>query len=280
MTGVMKNVTDGARRKLFIVGERINTSRKPIDKAVRARDVAYLQREAVEQVKAGAQMVDVNAGTFLEEEPEVLTWLVRTVQEAVDAPLCIDSPNPAAIRAALQEHRGQALINSITGEKARFDELLPIVKDHGCSVVALCLDDAGMPSTAQQAVDKGSRLVDALLEAGIPDASILVDPLVRPVSTDPAAGVAVLQTIRAIEEKYPGVGTICGLSNVSFGLPLRRLLNQTFLIACLAAGLDAAIMDPLDDRLMALLRAAEALLGRDEYCTGYIRAYREGKLGQ
>jgi len=263
---------------VLVVGERINTSRKGVAEMVARRDGEAIAREARRQVEAGANFVDVNAGTFVSEEPELLRWLVTVVQHAVQVPLCVDSPNPIAIRAALEVHRGKALVNSITGERTRFQQLLPVVKQFGCGVVALCMDDAGMPASGEEAVAKGSRLVEDLLSAGIPAEDIYLDPLVRPVSTDSRAGLAVLDAIRALRQQYPGVHAICGLSNVSFGLPERRLLNRAFLVAAMAAGLDAVILDPLDDKLMALLRAAEAVLGRDPYCSRYLRAYREGKL--
>lgn len=263
---------------MLIVGERINTSRKGVAQMVARRDAEGLVREATLQRQAGADYVDINAGTFIDEEEEILGWLVKIIQKAAPGPLCIDSPNPAALRVALQAHQGKALVNSITGEKARFAQVLPLVKEYGCGIVALCLDDAGMPASAEEAVAKGSRLVEDLLAAGIPSGDIYVDPLVRPVSTDSGAGRAVVEAIRAMREKYPGCHTICGLSNVSYGLPERRLLNRAFLVAAMTAGLDAVILDPLDGRIMALLRAAEAVLGRDAYCGRYLRAYREGRL--
>lgn len=263
-----------------IVGERINTSRRGIDALVSRRDVEAVVREAVQQREAGADFIDVNVGTLLSEEPEALRWVVTTVQTAVGVLLCVDSANPEAMAAALEVHRGKALLNSITAERERFRSVLPLVKRYGCGVVALCLDDSGMPSSVEEAIQKGSGLVERLLEAGVPADDIYVDPLVRPVSTDSRAGVAVVEAIGILREKYPGVHTICGLSNVSFGLPQRRLLNQAFLVATMTAGLDAVILDPLDARLMALLRAAEAVLGRNEYCARYLRAYREGRLAE
>ncbi|MCL6450893.1 MAG: dihydropteroate synthase [Acetobacteraceae bacterium] len=265
---------------MLIVGERLNTSRKAVAAWVTSRDAAAVSAEARRQVEAGADCIDVNAGTALGQEPEALRWLVTVVQGAVEAPLCLDSANPAAIREALSAHRGKALINSITGERARFEGLLPLVKEHGCGVVALCMDEAGLPASAQDAVAKGSRLVERLLSEGVPPSDIYVDPLVRPISVDPVAGPSVLEAIRALKQRFPGVRTICGLTNVSFGLPLRRLLNRAFLVAAMAAGLDAAILDPLDARLMALMRAAEAVLGLDRHCARYLKAYRAGRLGE
>ncbi|MDI6893533.1 MAG: methyltetrahydrofolate cobalamin methyltransferase [Bacillota bacterium] len=263
---------------MIIVGERINTSRKPVAALVARRDAGAVVREAARQHEAGANFIDVNAGTLLGEEPEALRWLVTTIQGAVPVPLCLDSPDPGVMAVALEVHQGKALLNSITAERERFRAVLPLVKRFGCGVVALCLDEAGMPSSAEEAVEKGSRLVEDLLEAGVPAGDIYVDPLVRPVSTDSCAGVAVVEAISILRRKYPGIHTICGLSNVSFALPERRLLNRAFLVAAMTAGLDSVILDPLDGRLMGLLRAAEAVLGRDEYCSCYLRAYREGRL--
>jgi len=265
---------------LLIVGERINTSRKGIADLVARRDAEGVVREAVRQHQAGADYIDVNAGTLLSDEPRALRWLVTTIQEALKVPLCVDSANPEALAAALDVHQGKALLNSITAERERFRAVLPLVKRHQCGVVALCMDDSGMPSSAEEAVEKGSQLIESLLEAEVPPQDIYVDPLVRPVGVEPRAGLMVVEAIRILREKYPGVHIICGLSNISFGLPRRRLLNQAFLVATMTAGLDAVILDPLDRRLMALLRAAEAVLGRDEYCARYLQAYREGKLAE
>ncbi len=275
---------------MLIVGERLNTSRAGAAAMVGARDVEAVRREAARQVEAGAAYVDANAGTFAADEPEVLRWLVTTVQEAVAAPLCLDSPNPAALRGALEACRAGAgtpqglrpkpLINSITGEKARFGAVLPLVREFGASVVALCLDDAGMPSTADDTVAKGSRLVEDLLGAGVAPGDIYVDPLARSVGADFGAGAAAVEAIRRLRSTYPDVHAICGLSNVSYGLPRRSLLNRAFLVAAMAAGLDAVICDPLDASLMAALVAAEAVLGRDRHCSRYLKAYRQGRLEQ
>lgn len=267
-------------RPLLIIGERLNTTRESVSAMVTWRDAAAVQQEAVRQVEAGADYIDVNAGTFVADEPECLRWLVETVQRAVPSvPLCIDSPNPEAIRAALAAHRGKAIVNSISGEKARFERVLPLVREHRAAVVVLCLDDAGLPATPADAAAKGSRLVQSLLKAGVHPGDIYVDPLVRPVGTDLSAGTAALEALRRLREKFPGVHFICGASNVSFGLPQRSLLNRAFLVAAMAAGLDAAILDPLDRPLLAAVLAAEAVLGQDPHCSRYLKAYRAGKLG-
>ncbi len=275
---------------MIVVGERLNTSRPGAAAMVAARDAAAVQAEALRQVEAGAVYVDVNAGTFAEREAEALAWLVETVRAAVPAALCFDSPNPAALEVALETYRGPApagppapkppkpLVNSISGERARYDAILPLILEHGAAVVALCLDDTGMPATADEAVAKGGRLVEKLLAAGVAADDIFVDPLVRSVGAEAGAGVMALETLRRLRAGYPGVHAICGLSNVSFGLPRRSLLNQAFLVAATAAGLDAAICDPLDRDLMSLLAAAEAVLGLDRHCSRYLKAYRQGRF--
>ena len=264
---------------MIIVGERINSSRGPIARALEARDAAFIQREAALQVAAGAHYVDVNAGARVKDEAACLEWLVRVVQQAVDKPLCLDTPDPGALAVALEQHRGKALVNSITAERERYQAVLPLVKEYRCSVIALCLSDAGMPGTAEEGVAIAGRLVDNLTAQGIPLDDIYIDPLVRPISVNYKSASIALETIGQVMARYPGVHTICGLSNVSFGLPGRRLVNRAFAVLARQRGLDAAILDPSDRELMACLVAAEALLGADEYCMNYIRAYRVGKLG-
>lgn len=261
---------------MLIIGERLNTTRKTPALIVKNRDAEALVREARRQVEAGAQYVDVNAGTIADGEVEALGWMVATIQAELDTPLCIDSSSPAAIAGALEKHQGKPIINSITLETARFGPVLRLVREYGAGVVALCLDDDGLPHSAAEAVEKGRRLVDGLLEAGVPATDIYLDPLVRPLGTDPAAGQAVLDAIREFMAAYPGLHTVCGLSNISFGLPKRGIVNRAFLVAAMVAGLDSAILDPLDRDLMGLLSATEAIIGRDRYGLRYVRACRKG----
>jgi 5-methyltetrahydrofolate--homocysteine methyltransferase len=264
---------------MLIVGERINTSRKAIRPAVEKKDTVFIQEEARKQAQAGATMIDVNCGTFVNNESEYLEWLVETVQQAVDLPLCIDSPNPEGIKVALGHHRnGKPLLNSITAQSDRFDQILGLIIEHRSSVVALCLDDKGMPESTDDVLRIASTLVEKLTSAGVPEGDIYIDPVVRPVGTNPIYGKIVLESIGRIASEFESVHTICGLSNVSYGLPLRKLLNQNFLTMCLCAGLDAVILDPLDQRMMSNLMASQALLGEDEMCLKYITAFREGRL--
>jgi 5-methyltetrahydrofolate--homocysteine methyltransferase len=263
---------------MLIVGERINSSRKAIQPAIENRDVRLIQEIARQQEEAGAAYIDVNAGTFVSSEPEYLEWLVETVQEAVSVPLCIDSPNPEAAERGLRACRQVPLLNSITGEKKRMEEMIPLVKRYGCQVIALCLDETGIPDRAEERLQIAARMVEALEQEGIERDRVWVDPLIYPVSTGGHYGRVALETIRLVASHLPGVHTICGLSNISHGLPNRRLLNQAFLLMCMASGLEGVILDPLDRRMMSLLLAGEALLGRDEFCSQYLAAHRAGKL--
>lgn len=263
---------------MLIVGERINTSRKQISPAVEKLNAIAVQEEAKKQVEAGANMVDVNCGTLFDREVEVMDWLVKTVQSAVDVPLCIDTPNPVVLEAGLKIHRGKALVNSITAEKNRYNAMVPLVREYQAAVVALCISEAGMPRT----VDDRLRVVDNLVERlsidKIPLEDIYIDPLVQPVATEPENGRIAINTVQRIVENYPGIHTICGLSNISFGLPCRRLLNQVFLSMLLAAGLDGVILDPLDRMLMSVLQGSRVITADDQYGMEYIHAFRRGDL--
>ena len=264
---------------MLIVGERINSSRKRIAPAVESMDEAFVIEEARIQIEAGANYVDVNCGTFgPDKEPDLLCWLVKTVQDKFDQRLSLDSPNPKAIEPALKIHKGKALINSISLETERFNSLMPLVRDYGTDVIAMCADDEGMPTELDRKLKIAGALIDKLTAAGVKLENIYVDPLVYPISTDHSYGTVVLTAIEKIMTEYPGVHTMVGLSNVSYGLPFRFQINQMFLVLAMGRGLDAAILDPTDKRLMANIVTTEALLGHDEFCMNYIEAHQSGKL--
>ena len=263
---------------MLIIGERINSSNRRIARAIEERDSAFIQQEAQMQVEAGADYIDVNAGTFLDREVECLQWLVETVQQAVDKPLCLDSPNPEALAAALKVHRGKALVNSITAQKERYNAILPLLKEYECGAVVLLMDDSGIPATAEEKVNLASKIIADLTTEGIAEHNIYVDPLIQPISTDFIHGAIVLDTIEKITQGFPDAHTLCGISNISFGLPCRGLLNQIFTVLAMQRGLDSALLDPCDQRLMANIAAASTLLGGDEFCINYIDAYRKGRL--
>ncbi|EHQ90590.1 methyltetrahydrofolate cobalamin methyltransferase [Desulfosporosinus youngiae] len=263
---------------MLIVGELINASRKAIGEAIRVQDAEAVKKVAIDQHEAGAHFIDVNAGIFVGKESEYLQWLVQTVQEATDAPCCLDSPDPAAIQAALSVHKGTAMINSISLEKARYDVLLPVIAGTDLKVIALCMSDEGMPETADQRLKIADRLINGLVQNNVPIGNIYVDPLVQPVATNKDFGIEFLNAIEAISTQFKGVHTMCGLSNISYGLPNRKFINQAFAIMAVAKGLDGLIINPLDKRMMASLITAETLNGRDDYCMSYLKAHRAGLM--
>ncbi len=263
---------------MLVVGELINASRKVMGAAIEARDADFIKKTAGDQHQAGSDYIDVNAGIFVKEEAEYLRWLVTTVQDTVDAPCCIDSPDPKAIEAALSVHKGVAMINSISLEQARYDAMLPLVAGTDLKVVALCMSDKGMPETTDDRVKIAEKLINGLARNNVPVENIYVDPLVQPISTKDDFGVEFLNAVEAIMTEFKGVHTICGLSNISYGLPMRKFMNQTFAVMAVARGLDSLIVNPLDRRMMANLTAAETLVGGDQFCGNFLQAYREKKF--
>ena len=263
---------------MIIIGEKINSTLKATRTAIEAYDAETIQNLAKRQVEAGSDYIDVNAGSFVDDEPERLAWLVETVQAVIDTPLCIDSPNALALEAGLKTYRGETtpMINSITGETQRFEAILPLVLQYKTKIVALCMDDNGMPETSEDRYAIAKDLIERMTAAGVKQDDIYIDPLVRPVSTGPHYGLAAIDTIRQVKMEYPSVHIACGLSNISFGLPARKLINQTFLVAAMTAGMDGAILDPLDKKLMSFVAAANAVLGKDEFCLEYLDKYRSG----
>lgn len=269
---------------MLIVGERINTSRKikgepVIENAVKARDADYIADLARKQFEVGATYIDINAGTLTTGEPEALEWLTRVVQDSVDAPISFDTPNPAALERALAAYdqgKGRPLINSITAEQTRWEAILPFVLKYKARVIALAMDDTGIQSDADKRLSVAQELIGKLTDAGIALDDIYVDPLTFPIGTGSDVGVAMLDIIEKLMIQFPGVHTIAGISNISHGMPARKLLNQAMTVLALGKGLDAGIIDPNDRYLMALIYATEALLGRDEYSMNYITKSREG----
>jgi 5-methyltetrahydrofolate--homocysteine methyltransferase len=264
---------------MLIIGEKINGTRKLVNKAVLERDVDHIHKLAVSQVEAGADVLDINAGTASEREPEDMVWLINVVQEVVDKPLCLDSPNPDALLAGLTATRQVPIINSISAEEHRLRGVLPIVAQYGCRVLALALDGGTIAPSCEGRMAIVRRLMEETRKAGVGDEKVYVDPLVMSVATDSNACQITLATMRAILAEYPKAHLTAGLSNVSFGLPARTLLNRAFLTLALEAGLDSAIVDPTDRGLMETLYASNAVLGRDRHCAQYNRAFRSGKIG-
>jgi 5-methyltetrahydrofolate corrinoid/iron sulfur protein methyltransferase len=263
---------------MLIIGERVNSSRKAIARAIEARDTTCIQNEAKAQDEAGADYIDVNAGAFAGEEPECLRWVVEVVQKATDLPLSIDSPDPAVIQGVLPLLERPPMINSITLEPARLNHILPLVTAHGARVIGLCQSEDKMAESVDDKLRLAGQLVERVTRAGIPLNDLYIDPLVYPLATHSGSAMAAMAAIDRIMWEFPGVHTICGLTNVSYGLPERKLINRTFLAAAISRGLDAVIMDPTDPLLYAALKAGLAVAGKDDYCMDYIDAFRAGRL--
>lgn len=263
---------------MIIIGELINASRKAIKAAIEAQDTEAIAKVAKDQAEAGADYIDVNAGIFVGKEPEYLKWLVKTVQQVTDKPCAIDSPDPTAIEAALVDHQGTPMINSISLEKDRYEKLMPIIAGTDIKVIALCMSDEGMPQTVDDRIKIADALVNGLLKNNIPVENIFMDPLVQPVSVNNTFGMEFINAIEKIVTMFPGIHTACGLSNISYGLPARKFMNQIFMTMAIAKGLDGAIINPLDKKVMANIIAAEALSGRDAFCMNYLKAFRAGQF--
>lgn len=267
------------REAVLIIGERINATRKRIRSAILRRDADFIGQEARKQSAAGAGYIDANAGIEPEREPEDLKWLVQTIQSEADCPVSLDSTNVEALRAALPAHKGTPMVNSITGESGRHEAVLPLVKEHNALVVALTIGPKGMPTNVEERLEAARGIVDLLRPHDIALDRVYFDPIIYAAATDGNAGRVALETVRGLRGEFPEAHVTCGLSNISFGLPRRNVLNRTFLPMLLAAGLDSAIIDPTEPHITAAVLAAEAILGRDEFCMNYITAERAGNLG-
>lgn len=260
---------------MIIVGERINSSRRVVLEALQRKDAEYLCHQALAQEKSNAAYIDINAAAMMEEEIGVLLWAIPLIQRVVKAPLALDTPNPEAMEAALKIHRGRALLNSLSGDKASLEVMVPLIRRFRPRVIALCLDKEGPPEDTEMAVSRAGKMAEILLSAGLHPEDIFIDPLVRPIGVDHKSGILFLDSVEKIKSSLPGMRTIAGVSNVSFGLPQRRLLNRTFLALAMAKGLDAAICDPLDGDIQAVLVASQALLGQDPSLRKYLTYIRE-----
>jgi 5-methyltetrahydrofolate--homocysteine methyltransferase len=263
---------------VLIIGERINASRKFIAEAITSRNAAFIQNEAKAQAMAGADYLDVNAGTFVGEEAKHLRWIIETVQEVVDLPLSIDSPDPSVIKAMVPLVKKTPMINSITLEPLRLVGILPLVAEYKTKVIGLCQSEDSIADTVEAKVRMAGQLVEKVKAVGIPLDDLYIDPLVYPLATNDQSALATLGAFEKIMKQFPGVHTTCGLTNVSYGLPNRKLVNRIFLVSAVARGLDSAILDPTDKQLFGALKAALMIAGKDEFCMQYIAGFREGRF--
>ena len=268
-----KTVVIGHDQPFCVIGERINpTGRKTFAEELRGGDLSTVTADAIAQVQAGADMLDVNAGIPLVDESELLKGMLGAVAASVEVPICIDSSVIEALEAGLAVYEGKALVNSVTGEDERLEEILPLVARHGAAVIGLANDETGIPETPQQRLKIARKIVSAAGDHGVPPEDVVIDPLAMTVGAATDAVTITLQTIALIRDEL-GVNMCLGASNISFGLPRRHALNAAFLPMAIAAGLTSAIMSCADE-VVGAVRACDLLLGHDEWGARWIAAHR------
>jgi len=269
-----REIVISSDRPFVMIGERINpTGRKVLAAEMKAGVMDRVRSDAIAQVEAGAQMLDVNAGVPLVDEPALLVATIKAVSEVTDVPICIDSSVIEALEAALAAYEGKALVNSVTAEDERMDRILPVVKKHGAAVIGMSNDETGITMVPQERVEIARRIIERAKYYGIPAEDVIIDPIAMTVAADPQAGLVTLETMRLIKEQL-GNNMICGASNVSFGLPDRHILNAAFFPVAMHAGLTCAITNPLVPEVRKAVQASDLLLGHDEYAMNWISAFR------
>ena len=275
ISSATKEVKIGFDQPFVIIGERINpTGRKILAEEMKVGDYSRVEADALAQVAAGAQMLDVNAGIPLADEPRILAEAIRLVQSITDAPLSIDSSIIEALEAGLAVYQGQALVNSVTGEDEVLERVLPLVAKYGASVVAISNDETGISEDPNERFAVAKKIVERAADYGIHYSDVIVDPLVMPIGAINTAGLQVMHVVRRLREELK-VNTTCGASNVSFGLPNRNGINSAFLTMAMGAGMTSAITSPLHPEVMAAVRGGDVMMGHDPNCSNWIKAYRE-----
>ncbi len=275
ISSASKEVIIGFDQPFVVIGERINpTGRKLLAEEMKNGDFSRVESDALAQVAAGAQILDVNAGIPLADEPGILAKSIKLIQSITDVPLCIDSSIVEALEAGLAAYQGKALLNSVTGEDERLERVLPLVKKYGCAVVAISNDDSGISEDINVRFNVAKKIVERAQDHGIPASDIVVDPLVMPIGAINTAGRQVMALVKRLREELH-VNTTCGASNLSFGLPNRNGLNAAFISMAISSGMTSAITNPLHTELMQAVRGANVVMGNDPECAAWIRAYRE-----
>jgi 5-methyltetrahydrofolate--homocysteine methyltransferase len=242
--------------------------------SLQAGNFEIVRKDALDQVAAGAAALDINAGVPGADEPTLIQQIIRNVLEVVDVPLCIDTANPLALVAALSIYEGKALINSVNGEKSSLDRVLPLAKEYGAAVIGLCMDDNGIPPTAEKRFAVAARIIERAAKADIPLEDVIIDPLAMAMSADSSAGRIALDTIELVVKEF-GVNISMGASNISFGMPDRKYINATYIAMAIHAGLTCPITNPLVTEVNTAVLAADLSMGRDEYGMTWIKAYRK-----
>ena len=275
ISSATQEVVIGFDRPFVMIGERINpTGRKLLAAEMKDGDFSRVEADAIAQVAAGAQMLDVNAGIPLADEPAILAEAIKLVQSVTDVPISIDSSIVAALESGLEVYEGKALVNSVTGEEERLESVLPLVRKHGAAVVAISNDETGISDDPDVRFEVAKKIVERAADYGIPREDVVVDPLVMPIGAVNAAGKQVMHLVRRLRDELQ-VNTTCGASNVSFGLPNRNGINAAFLTMAIASGLTSAITSPLHADTMQAVLGADVMMGHDPDCSAWIARYRE-----
>ena len=262
----------------IVIGERINTTLGKVKEAVEKRDAEYIKNDVKKQTECGATYIDVNAGARIGHEEEDMKWLLEVVQSATNLPLCLDSPDPKILGMAYGMVKKSPMVNSISLEKERFDAMIPFLKGKECKIIALCMDDSGMPKSSEDIINRAKTIVKELENIGMKRDDIFIDPLIQPISVDSNNGTMVMDAVKTIMQDLEGVHTTGGLSNISYGLPQRKIINRSFLLMMMANGFDSAIMDPLDKDIMAVLKTGEMITGNDNFSMNFLKAVRAGEI--
>jgi 5-methyltetrahydrofolate corrinoid/iron sulfur protein methyltransferase len=264
---------------MILIGEKINATLPSIKSMIQNRDGGAISRLAKRQADAGSNYIDVNVGTGTDsrqEEVRSMEWAVEAIQSEVEIPLSIDSSDPAVLEAGLKKGNGTpSMVNSTKAERESLDQIVPLASAYHSPLVALAMDESGIPETVQARLHACEKIAEACERWGVPMENVFFDPLVMPIVTDIAHGLVTLETVTAIKKEFPGAKTVLGISNISYGLPARSRLNVAFLHMAIYAGLDAAIVDSLDGDIMGEVRTAEVLVGMDRHCRRFTRAFRD-----
>lgn len=274
ISSATKDVVIGFDRPFVVIGERINpTGRRLLAEEMRNGDYSRVEQDALAQIAAGAELLDVNAGVPMADEPAIMGECIRLLQKLTDVPLCIDSSMVEALQTGLEAYQGRALLNSVTGEEARLETVLPLVKKYDCAVVAISNDDSGISEDVNVRFNVAKKIVERASDYGIPASSIVVDPLVMPVGAVGQAGRQVMDLVKRLRDDLK-VNTTCGASNLSYGLPNRNGLNAAFISMAIGAGMTSAIINPLHTEVMQAVRGGNVVMGHDEQCMEWIKANR------
>jgi 5-methyltetrahydrofolate--homocysteine methyltransferase len=274
LTSLTQEVRIGPEQPFIIIGERLNpTGRKLLAAEMAAGNFDRVRADALAQVQAGAHMLDVNAGIPLADEPALLAEAVRVVQSVVDVPLSIDSSVVAALESGLAAYQGKALINSVTGEDERLEAVLPLARKHAAAVIGVANDETGISHDPDVRFHVAQKIVERAEHYGIPRQDVLIDPLAMPIGAVPNAGLSLFWLVRRLRDEL-SVNSICGASNISFGLPGRPALNAAFLAMAIGAGLTCAITNPLEESIRSTVSAADVFMGHDENCAAWLKAQR------